>query len=161
MVDSDILLPPDWLTTCLSHIESTTPSRHGGARRRCHYVYNTFRLVPDGAPATTKITGNNGLYRRAVFEGATYDERLRECEDVDTNHKLRDSGFRIACIPGLQVERRESRSLMRSLTWLCQSGRGAARQLVRYREVANRISRLPGCSQWQPLRGLPARDTPG
>ncbi len=136
MVDSDILLPPDWLTTCLSHIDQYDAV--GGTAvpdGDVTYVFNTFRLLPVGAPATTTITGNNGLYRRAVFEGATFDERLREGEDVDINHKLRDSGFRLACIPGLQVEHRESKSLIRSLTWLCQSGRGATRQLFRYREV--------------------------
>ena len=136
MVDSDICLPPDWLATCLSHIDEYdvvggTAVPDGDVT----YIYNTFQLVPVGAPATTTITGNNGLYRRAVFEDAMFDEQLREGEDVDINHKLLDSGFRLSCIPGLQVEHREHKSLTKSVRWLCQSGRGATRQLFRYHQI--------------------------
>jgi glycosyltransferase involved in cell wall biosynthesis len=136
MVDSDIYLPPDWLTTCLSHLEGHdvvggTAVPDGDVT----YIYNTFQLLPVGAPATTTVTGNNGLYRRTVFEGAMFDEQLREGEDVDINHKLVDSGFRLACIPGLQVEHREHKSLVKSVAWLCQSGRGATRQLFRYHRI--------------------------
>jgi len=136
MVDSDICLPPDWLATCLSHIE--TYDVVGGTAvpdGDVTFIYNTFQLVPVGAPATTTITGNNGLYRRNVFEGAMFDEQLREGEDVDINRKLLDSGFRLACIPGLQVEHREHKSLTKSVAWLCQSGRGATRQLFRYHRI--------------------------
>jgi hypothetical protein len=136
MVDSDISLPPDWLATCLSHLEGYdvvggTAVPDGDVT----FIYNTFQLVPVGAPATTTITGNNGLYRRNVFEGAMFDEHLREGEDVDINHKLLDAGFRLMCIPGLQVEHCEHKSLIKSVAWLCQSGRGATRQLLRYRRV--------------------------
>jgi glycosyltransferase involved in cell wall biosynthesis len=136
MVDSDIYLPPDWLATCLSHIDGYdvvggTAVPDGDVT----YVYNTFQLLPIGAPATTTITGNNGLYRRKVFEGTMFDDQLREGEDVDINYKLLDSGFRLACIPGLKVEHREHKSLIKSVAWLCQSGRGATRQLFRHHRI--------------------------
>jgi hypothetical protein len=136
MVDSDICLPPNWLAICLSHIEDYdvvggTAVPDGDVT----YIYNKFQLVPVGAAATTTITGNNGLYRRSVFEGAMFDERLREGEDVDINHRLLQLGFRLSCIPNLLVEHRERKSLIKSVAWLCQSGRGATRQLFRYHRI--------------------------
>ena len=99
------------------------------------YVYNTFRLTALGAKATTTITGNNGLYRRRVFEQVMFDQGLREGEDVDINHQLLDHGYRLACIQGLEVEHSEHKSLPRSVVWLYESGRGASRQLFRYRKL--------------------------
>ena len=129
MVDADICLPRTWLATCLSSIEEYdvvggTAVPDGDVT----YLYNTFRLTAVGAPATTTVTGNNGLYRRRVFDHVMFDEQLREGEDIDINHKLLARGYRLACLPGLQVEHHEDKSLGRSVTWLYESGRGATRQ---------------------------------
>jgi glycosyltransferase involved in cell wall biosynthesis len=136
MVDADICLPRNWLSTCVSSLEEYdvvggTAMPDGDVT----YLYNRFRLVPLGAPATTSVTGNNGLYRRSVFDRVMFDEQLREGEDVDINHKLRAAGSRLACLPGLQVEHRENKSFGRSVTWLYESGRGATRQFLRYRQI--------------------------
>lgn len=136
MVDADIRLPPTWLATCLSNIEEYdvvggTAVPDGDVA----YLYNAFRLIATAAPATTTITGNNGLYRRQIFDHVMFGEHLREGEDVDINHKLLACGYRLACLPGLQVEHREDKSLGRSVTWLYQSGRGATRQFFHYRQV--------------------------
>jgi glycosyltransferase involved in cell wall biosynthesis len=136
MVDADICLPRTWLATCLSNIEGYdvvggTAVPDGDVT----YLFNAFRLTAVKAPATTTITGNNGLYRCRVFEHVTFDEQLREGEDIDINHKLVARGYRLACLPGLQVEHRENKSLSRSIAWLYQSGRGATRQFFRYRQI--------------------------
>jgi len=78
MVDADIYLPPTWLATCLVYLEEYDAL--GGIAvpdGDVTFLYNKFRLVPIGAPATTTITGNNGLYRRRVFENAQFDEPSR------------------------------------------------------------------------------------
>ncbi len=136
MVDADICLPRAWLATCLAALDKFdvvggTAVPDGDVA----YLYNTFRLKVVGAPSATTITGNNGLYRRHVFSRVMFDERLREGEDVDINHKLLENGYRLSCLPGLQVEHREDKSLFRTVLWLYQSGRGATRQLFRYRQV--------------------------
>lgn len=136
MVDADICLPRTWLTTCLAGIQDNdvvggTAVPDGDVT----YLYNRFGLTALGAPATTTVTGNNGLYRSEVFKHVMFDEQLREGEDVDFNRKLLDRGFRLACLPGLQVEHREDKSLAESVVWLFQSGRGATRQLLRYRQI--------------------------
>jgi glycosyltransferase involved in cell wall biosynthesis len=136
MVDADICLPRTWLATCLASIEEYdvvcgTAVPDGDVT----YLYNTFGLTAVGAPAATTIPGGNGLYRRRVFEHVMFDEQLRNGEDIDINHKLLDRGYRLTCLPGLQVEHRERKSLVRSVGWLYQSGRGATRQLFRYRQI--------------------------
>jgi glycosyltransferase involved in cell wall biosynthesis len=136
MVDADICLPHNWLATCLSSIEEYdvvggTAVPDGDVT----YLYNTFRLTAVGAPATTTVTGNNGLYRRRVFDHVMFDEQLREGEDIDINHKLLARGYRLACLAGLQVEHHENKSLGRSVTWLYESGRGATRQFFRYHQI--------------------------
>ena len=123
MVDADICLPRTWLARCLSGIKEYdvvggTAVPDGDVT----YLYNRFRLSPLGPPSTTTITGNNGLYRRCVFEHTMFDEQLREGEDIDMNHKLLARGCRLACLPGLQVEHREDKSLITSVAWLYESG---------------------------------------
>jgi hypothetical protein len=81
------------------------------------------------------VTGNNGLYRREVFERVGFDSGLREGEDVALNHAMKQHGFSIATVPGLLVHHRENKSFGTSLRWLFDSGMGATRQLVIYGEV--------------------------
>jgi len=136
MVDADICLPDSWLATCLANLEERDVV--GGVAvpdGDVAYLYNAFRLTALSAAPTTTIPGSNGLYRRRVFDDVMFDEKLREGEDVDLNHKLLDRGYRIARVPGLQVEHNEHKSLITSVLWLYQSGRGATRQLFRYREI--------------------------
>lgn len=136
MVDGDISLPKHWLATCLEamadyDVVGGTAVPDGDVT----FLYNTFHLKPLGAPATTTVTGNNGLYRREVFDKVGFDERLRDGEDVDLNHQLKAQGYRLARLENLLVEHHEDKSFTETLRWLCQSGRGASRQLFRFREL--------------------------
>lgn len=136
MVDGDIVLPPDWLAICEASLEGEDAV--GGVAvpdGDVTYVSNRFGLVPTPAPATTTITGNNGLYRRAVFDAVGFDERLREGEDVAFNHELATRGYRLRCLPDLHVRHNEEKTYAESLRWLYESGQGATRQLLRYRRL--------------------------
>jgi len=135
-VDSDIVLPPDWLGRCLQEIGDrdavggvAVPDGDVG------YVYRQFALEPKVVSATTTVTGNNGLYRRGVFTHGGFDPGLRDGEDVALNHVLHTHGARLLTITDLHVRHEEHKSFSQSLRWLYQSGLGAARQLYRYREV--------------------------
>jgi len=136
MVDADILLPDHWLQTCLENIEGHDVV--GGIAvpdGDVAYIYRKFKLEPKTIMGSTTITGNNGMYKRKVFSKVTFDKNLREGEDVDFNHRASTEGFVEYCIPGLTVEHQESKSFVRSVQWLYQSGIGATRQLIRFREV--------------------------
>ncbi len=99
------------------------------------YVYRRFRLAPRVVASTTTVTGNNGLYRRGVFDRVSFDEALREGEDSALNHAMASQGLSAATVPGLLVQHREAKSFGSSLRWLFDTGQGATRQLLRYRQV--------------------------
>ncbi|MCU1495359.1 MAG: epsJ [Acidimicrobiaceae bacterium] len=136
MVDADICLPEHWLTTCIAALNDHAVV--GGTAipdGDVAYLHRRFSLEALPAPSTTTITGNNGLYRREVFQSVRFDPGLRNGEDVDLNHQLVEAGWRAACLPGLHVDHREHKSFLTSVFWLFESGRGATGQLLRYRQI--------------------------
>lgn len=135
-VDADIILPPDWLVCTRAAIEKHaavggTPVPDGDVA----YLYRRFRLTPRFVGNTTTVTGNNGLFRREVFEFVRFDMTLKEGEDVALNYAMKQAGLSIATVPGLLVQHWEDKSFGTSLRWLFDSGVGATRQLVTYREI--------------------------
>jgi GT2 family glycosyltransferase len=135
-VDADIILPADWLIRARSAIADHdavggTAVPDGDAA----YLCRKFGLAPRVVGSTTTVTGNNGLYRHRVFELVGFDPALREGEDVAFNHAMASCGLSAAVVPGLVVRHQEAKSFRASLRWLFESGMGATRQLVTYREV--------------------------
>jgi glycosyltransferase involved in cell wall biosynthesis len=136
MVDADIVLPANWLTRArqaLLHHDAA-----GGVAvpdGDAAYVYKRFGLVPRIVRATTTVTGNNGLYRRAVFDVAKFDPSLREGEDSAFNYAMNHQGLSFVTIPDLFVRHEESKTFGTSLRWMFDTGKGATRQLLTYHEV--------------------------
>lgn len=136
MIDADIRLPKTWLATCLENLNNhdivggiAVPDGDVG------YIYRHFRLKPKTIMGSTTITGNNGCYKRNVFSKLTFDKNLHNGEDVDFNKRAIAAGISEYCIPGLTVEHQENKPLWRSLSWLAESGVGATRQLIRFKEI--------------------------
>lgn len=135
-VDADIILPPDWLAQSLAHlVERDAVGGTAVPDGDIAYICSRFRLTPRLRSHSTEVTGSNALYRRPVFDLVSFDPALREGEDVAFNHAMRSHGVRLATVPGLVVRHAESKNFIESVRWLQQSGRGAARQLRRYKEV--------------------------
>jgi glycosyltransferase involved in cell wall biosynthesis len=135
-VDADIVLPEHWLRRCLDSIADADAV--GGVAvpdGDVTYLYRTFGLEPKVVSATTTITGNNGLYRRGIFRHSGFDPQLREGEDVALNQTLRTAGARMLTVDDLHVRHEESKGFRQSVVWLYQSGQGASRQLLRYRQL--------------------------
>ncbi|MGP7996199.1 MAG: glycosyltransferase family 2 protein [Streptosporangiaceae bacterium] len=135
-VDADILLPADWLdrtrTALAGHDAvggTAVPDGDVG------YVYRRFGLAPRVVGSTTTVTGNNGLYRRSVFDRVSFDAALREGEDSALNHAMACQGLSVATVPGLVVQHRETKTFGTSLRWLFETGEGATRQLLAYRQL--------------------------
>jgi GT2 family glycosyltransferase len=136
MIDGDIVLPSNWLIRARSALADHDAV--GGTAvpdGDVAYIYKRFRLCPRIVPGTATVTGNNGLYRRHVFEVAGFDPALREGEDVALNYAIRQHGLSAMTVPGLLVEHREDKTMRTSLKWLFESGRGATRQLLDYHEL--------------------------
>ncbi len=92
-------------------------------------------MTPKRVDHTTQVTGSNAVYRREVFDQVSFDSSLRDGEDVALNHALRERGIRMLTVPDLSVRHEESKPAGAAFAWLFQSGRGASRQLRRYREI--------------------------
>jgi Glycosyl transferase family 2 len=136
MVDGDIILPADWLARARAALgEHDAVGGIAVPDGDVAYVCRRFRLMPCIVRPTTTVTGNNGLYRREVFDVTGFDPALREGEDVALNHAMHRQGLSSVTIPGLLVRHEENKTLGTSLRWLFDTGRGATRQLVTYREV--------------------------
>jgi glycosyltransferase involved in cell wall biosynthesis len=136
MIDADIVLPANWLIRARSALADHDAV--GGTAvpdGDVAYICKRFRLRPRIVSATTTVTGNNGLYRRHVFELAGFDAALREGEDVALNYAMRQHGLSSMTVPGLLVEHREDKTMRTSLKWLFESGRGATRHLLNYHEL--------------------------
>jgi GT2 family glycosyltransferase len=136
LVDADILLPADWLIRARTALRDHDAV--GGIAvpdGDVAYICKRFRLVPRVVPGTTDVTGNNGLYRRQVFDVVGFDPALREGEDSALNHAMRRHGLSPVTVPGLLVHHEEDKTLGTSLKWLFDIGRGATRQMFAYRQV--------------------------
>jgi glycosyltransferase involved in cell wall biosynthesis len=135
-VDADIILPPRWASQCIEML--ATADAVGGTAvpdGDVAYLSARFGLNARPVPHEDQLTGNNAVYRAELFDRVSFDPGLRDGEDVALNHALRAIGARVRTMPGLVVEHRESKSLAQSIAWLFQSGRGATRQLSRYRQL--------------------------
>jgi hypothetical protein len=136
MVDADIILPANWLICTREALDDHDAV--GGIAvpdGDVAYVYKRFGLVPRIVRGTTVVTGNNGLYRREVFNAANFNPELREGEDIALNHAMDRQGLSSVTIPGLLVQHEENKTLGTSLRWLFDVGRGATRQLLTYHQV--------------------------
>ena len=135
-VDADIVLPADWLER--SRAALAGHDAVGGTAvpdGDVAYLYRRFRLTPRAVGATTTVAGSNGLYRRGVFDVTGFDGTLREGEDSALNQAMSRLGLSTATVPGLLVQHRENKPFGTSLRWLFETGQGATRQLITYRQV--------------------------
>jgi len=135
-VDSDIVLPTHWYGTCRAELgEDDAVGGIAVPDGDVAYLYRRFSLEPRPVVHTAALTGNNALYRRSVFDAVQFDGRLRNGEDIALGHAMAEAGIRTRVVPGLYVSHEESKSFSESLSWLFESGSGASRQLLRYRQV--------------------------
>ncbi len=135
-VDGDVTLPPEWWERCAREIEHADAV--GGTAvpdGDVAYLCSRLALLPRFRPHTTTVSGSNAVFRRELFERISFDPLLRDGEDVALNHALVAQRARLRSIPGLRVAHHEDKDFVRTLIWLYQSGRGATRQLWRYRDV--------------------------
>ncbi len=135
-VDADIVLPKDWLSRCMSYMSEYDAC--GGIAvpdGDVAWVHRVFKLSPKVAPHTTKVSGGNGLFKRAVFEKIGFDPNKRNGEDVDLGYQIDAAGLNTTSIRDLLVEHHETKTYGESLSWLFESGVGASRQFYEHKQV--------------------------
>src|SRR6266540_2125492 len=135
-IDADIVLPADWLSRCNEHLSEYDAV--GGIAvpdGDATFVYRVCKLEPKIAPQTTAITGNNGLFKRTVFDKVSYNPTNKKGEDVALGHAMQAAGLKTLTLSDLVVGHHETKSYGQSLSWLLESGIGASRQLYAHRQL--------------------------
>ena len=136
-VDADIVLPKHWLVDCRRLLLNSDLDAVGGVAvpdGDVAYVHRAFGLVPKPVSSSTAVTGNNGLFRRSVFDRVRYDSSKRNGEDVDLVHQMHAAGLEAQTLTDVRVEHREAKTYSQSVLWLFESGRGATRQFFEHPE---------------------------
>lgn len=135
-VDADIILPPHWLTTCMSYMDRyDTVGGIAVPDGDINYIYIKFNLIPKKAKQSTTVTGNNGLYHREIFNSVVFDRNSRDGEDFVFNNDLKEKKFKLYTISSLVVDHRETKSFVQAMRWLFQIGKGASRLLKQFGKV--------------------------
>ena len=135
-IDADIVLPPDWLSRCMDKMREYDAC--GGIAvpdGDATFVYRVCKLEPKVAPQTTAITGNNGLFRREVFDTVSYNPTNKNGEDVALGYAMQAAGLKTLTLSDLVVGHHETKSYGQSLGWLFESGIGASRQFYAHRQL--------------------------
>lgn len=135
-IDADILLPRNWLSVCLPYMAKYDAV--GGMAvpdGDVAFLYRRFALNPKVIRNSYPLTGSNCLFKRDLLHTVTFDDRLREGEDVDLNNRLMSAGYKLHRITDLIVKHEERISFLKSCRWMFQIGVGATRQLNVYRHI--------------------------
>lgn len=135
-VDADIVLPADWLSRCMEYLpEYDAVGGIAVPDGDATFVYRVCNLEPKVAAQTTAITGNNGLFKRSVFDKVSYNPTKKNGEDVALGYAMEAAGLKVKTLSDLVVEHRETKSYRKSLAWLFESGIGASHQFYEHRQV--------------------------
>lgn len=135
-VDADIILPTNWLTTCMSNMDRYDAV--GGIAipdGDSTYICQKFSLEPKPLPHTSGITGSNSIYKRSVFDKIIVDRDLRGGEDTDINLKMIQSGYKIKLLNDLIVKHKEDMTFKKSLKRMFSFGKGATNLLNVYKKI--------------------------
>jgi glycosyltransferase involved in cell wall biosynthesis len=138
MVDGDITLPPDWLRRCRRELAGQHCDAVGGVAvpdGDASFICDAFRLTPRARSGTTTVTGNNGLYTRALIDHVKFDSNLRTAEDIAFNYALVSAGFSARCLEDVVVFHKEDKGYVRALLWAFESGISASGQLRYFKKL--------------------------
>jgi GT2 family glycosyltransferase len=143
-VDADCELPPDWLTKCHGHLQSTDVVAAGAAMRSpardASWVERSWHALasartPQSATLVRWLPTFNLLVRRLAFDDVGgFDEHLVTCEDCDLGYRLATRG-RLIFDPSTTVahhgESQTLAQLFRREAWRSQGNLRLALQQVR------------------------------
>ena len=136
MVDSDILLPKDWLARCMIQIEGKAAV--GGIAvpdGDCSTIHRLFDLSPRNKAGSVSVVGSNALFSTEALRIAGPSWVTPLGEDFRLNKVLVSKGFDLNTVPGLLVRHIEHKSYRNSLLWLYKSGHDATNLWFEFREL--------------------------
>jgi glycosyltransferase involved in cell wall biosynthesis len=135
-IDSDILLPPDWLARAVSALE------HGDAVSGvavpdgdCAVIWRMFRPAPKGKMGYWALTGNNVIFRRSALEKVGWPAESRCSEDSRMATAMLSAGLTVTTVRDLKVEHHEAKSYRQAMAFMHETGFNADEILRDLRRV--------------------------
>lgn len=135
MVDSDIRLPSNWLSTCIEGLGKNHAV--GGVAvpdGDCATIGRIFRLTPRVKRGSINLMGSNSFFRADVLRAVGSSWVTRLGEDFRLQRLIEQGGYRTSSIPGLVVDHKENKSFVETIRWFFQSGSDATTLWLQYRQ---------------------------
>jgi len=139
MVDSDICLPKNWLSRCLSEISNyqgvggiAVPDGDSST------ISRLFDLKTRATPGSINLTGNNSLFKTEVLKEIGTQWVTRLGEDFRLQRLLEQHGHKTSRIENLFVEHMEHKSFIDTFSWFFDSGKDATKLWFTFK-----ITRMP------------------
>ena len=122
-IDSDIRLPPDWLSRVVVALGAADAvSGVAVPDGDCAVIWRMFGPKPKGMPGYWDLTGNNVIFRRSALEQVGWPAQRRRSEDNRMARAMRDAGMAVETLKDLHVEHHEAKSYRRA--WVHTYGTG-------------------------------------
>lgn len=140
-IDSDILLPPDWLARASKGLEDADAiSGVAVPDGDCAVIWRMFGPKPKGMVGYWALTGNNVIFRRHALEQVGWPAQSRLTEDNRMARAMQDAGFTVTTVRDLRVEHHEAKSYRRTLAFMHETGFNATEilrdlRIVRFPDV--------------------------
>ena len=122
-VDSDIVLPSDWLMRAKSALkDADAVSGVAVPDGDCAVIWRMFRLTSKGMPGYWELTGNNVMFKRGALEQIGWPAESRLTEDCRMARAMVEAGLDVRTLPDLKVEHHEAKNYVRTLSFMREMG---------------------------------------
>jgi glycosyltransferase involved in cell wall biosynthesis len=126
-VDSDIVVPSNWLQRCLEELaEVDGVSGIAQPDGDCAVIWRICQPSIRQRPGSAEITGNNVLFSRDALKSVPFSPQARLGEDFRLAKLMTKDGFRLRTIEDLKVEHRETKTYLKGVSWMWESGLDAS-----------------------------------
>lgn len=122
-IDSDIRLPPDWLSRVVAALGGADAvSGVAVPDGDVAVIWRMFGPKPKGIPGYWDLTGNNVIFRRAALEQVGWPAQRRRSEDNRMARAMIDAGMSIETLKDLKVEHHEAKTYRRAVAHIYGTG---------------------------------------
>ena len=122
LIDSDILLPTDWLARTTAALESADAVSVAVPDGDCAVIWRIFGPKPKGFAGYWSLTGNNVLFRRSALTRVGWPEQSRLTEDNRMAVAMADAGLTVTTLRDLKVEHHEAKSYRKAIAFSFETG---------------------------------------
>jgi glycosyltransferase involved in cell wall biosynthesis len=122
-IDSDIVLPKDWLTRAIAALnDADAISGVAVPDGDCAVIWRMFHPKSRELPSFWELTGNNVIFKRSALEMIGWPAESRVAEDCRMSRAMVEAGLEVMTVRDLKVEHREAKSYWRTMVFMREMG---------------------------------------